>query len=140
MDEVLVSGFLAAMIRVSTPLLLAALALPGCAGRPTERHGAGDGADAPAKAAGRADDEASVRANLEKLGPEDRKLAEGQGFCAVETKNPLGSMGVPYKIDVQGQPVFLCCDGCETRARAHADRTLARVKELKEKQAGTPAK
>lgn len=73
----------------------------------------------------------SVLESLAKLSPEDRKLAEEQKYCAVLTKNLLGSMGVPEKVTINGQPVFLCCDGCETRAKAHADRTLAKVQELK---------
>lgn len=121
-------------------LPLVALALAGCTSRPTEQPKAADGSSSPAKAANPADDEASAKANLAKLSPEDRKLAEEQGFCAVETKNPLGSMGVPVKVMVKDQPVFLCCDGCETRAKAHADRTLARVQQLKEKRAEKPAK
>lgn len=120
------------------PLTL--LALSGCSGSTTEKPKGRDGASAPAKTGGHANDEASIRANLEKLNPEDRKLAEEQQFCAVESKNLLGSMGVPYKVTIKDQPVFLCCDGCETRAKAHADRTLARVQQLKEKKAGTPPK
>jgi hypothetical protein len=104
----------------------------------------GDAAKAPGKGDGptsdKTGDAASNKANLAKLSPEDRKLAEQQGFCAVETKNALGSMGVPLKIMIRGEPVFLCCDACETRARAHADRTLERVKQLREKNAGTPEK
>jgi hypothetical protein len=83
------------------------------------------------------DKEAGRQANLAKLGPEDRKLVEEQRFCAVE-KNPLGSMGVPVKVLVKDQPVFLCCAACKTKALAHADRTLATVKELKQKSTGTP--
>lgn len=88
----------------------------------------------PASPAAKSDAE-SVAENLAKLSPADRKLVEDQQYCAVMTKNLLGSMGIPYKIDVNGQPVFLCCDGCETRAKAHADRTLAKVQELKEAKA-----
>ena len=120
-------------------LLLVTLLLAGCSGQPEERPKADDKAantdGAPGKGA-----EAEALANVKKLSPEDRKLAEEQRFCAVETGNPLGSMGVPVKVIVKGQPVFLCCDGCETKAKAHADRTLARVQQLKEKQAGTPQK
>lgn len=85
------------------------------------------------------DPEAEIQANLGQLSSEDRKLAEAQRFCAVETENRLGSMGVPMKIMLQGEPVFLCCDGCETRARAHADRTLAKVSDLKKKTAAANA-
>lgn len=107
------------------PLTLFALA--GCSNQSSQPS------SATSNPGGEGDGKASVEANLAKLSPEDRTLAEEQVFCAVESENPLGSMGVPYKIDVKGQPVFLCCDSCETRARAHADRTLARVKQLKEK-------
>jgi hypothetical protein len=119
-----------------------AVAAAGCGGGSTGTQG-------PAGAAGtgqgvthsgeKSGDEATIRANVAKLGPEDRKLAEEQGYCAVELKNPLGSMGAPHKVMVRGQAVFLCCDGCETKAKAHADRTLARVQQLREKRAGKPA-
>lgn len=80
----------------------------------------------------------SVADNVAKLPPSDRALAQEQKFCAVMTKNLLGSMGVPLKIEINGQPVFLCCDGCETRAKAHADRTLSKVRELKDANAKSP--
>ncbi len=115
-------------------LPLTVLVLSGCSGTDQPK------ADTGTKNDGQANDEASIRSNLAKLSLEDRKLAEEQVFCAVETKNPLGSMGVPYKVMVKDQPVFLCCDGCETRAKAHAERTLAKVQQLKEKKAGTPSK
>jgi hypothetical protein len=119
---------------------LAFLALSGCTGRSKEQPKAGDATTSPLTTVGKANDEASARAYLDKLSPEDRRLAEEQGFCAVESKNLLGSMGVPVKIMINDQPVFLCCDSCETKARAHADRTLARVQQLKDKKPETPAK
>lgn len=72
----------------------------------------------------------SVEANLAKLSPEDRKLATGQKLCAVQNENLLGEMDVPAKIMVNGQPVFLCCRGCEKKAQANPEQTLAKVKEL----------
>lgn len=51
-------------------------------------------------------------AALSELSPEDRALAESQRICPV-TKMPLGSMGAPPKVDVNGQIVFICCKGCE---------------------------
>lgn len=112
-----------ALLCLVAPLTL--FALSGCSSQPSQQSTVPSG--------GKGDEQASVEANLAKLSPEDRKLAEEQVYCAVETENRLGSMGVPYKIELDGQPVFLCCDSCETRAKAHAERTLARVKELKEK-------
>ena len=34
---------------------------------------------------------------------------------------------------VNGQPVFICCKSCQKKALADADKTLAKVKELKAK-------
>lgn len=82
----------------------------------------------------------AVPAALAKLPPADRKLAEQQRFCAVHSENQLGAMGVPIKVMVKGQPVFLCCEGCAEKAQANPDETLARVKELKAKNARTPPK
>jgi uncharacterized protein (TIGR03000 family) len=74
-----------------------------------------------------------VAANLSKLDPEDRKLAEAQGFCAVQSGVKLGAMGTPVKVMVKGQPVFLCCESCQDRAQSHAEHTIAKVEELKVK-------
>ena len=71
--------------------------------------------------------EAKIQANLSKLSPADRKAAEEQKFCAVQTKNRLGAMGAPVKITIKGQPVFLCCDDCVAEAKANPDKTLASV-------------
>jgi len=48
---------------------------------------------------------------LSALSPADRTLAERQAVCPVAGM-PLGSMGPPVKVDVDGRPVFLCCEGC----------------------------
>jgi hypothetical protein len=91
---------------------------------------------AVAKPTGQEEDEAAIRANLEKLSPEDRQLAEQQRFCAIQNEERLGEMGAPVKVMVKGQPVFLCCKSCQKKALADPDKTLAKVKELKEKAAG----
>jgi hypothetical protein len=78
--------------------------------------------------------EAEIKANLAKLPEKDRKIAEEQKLCPV-TDERLGDpeMGVPIKIMVKDQPVFLCCKGCQKKALADPDKTLAKVKELKDK-------
>lgn len=80
---------------------------------------------------------AKVKAAMAKLSPDERKQAEEQLLCPV-TDEPLGSMGVPLKIQVKEQPVFLCCKGCIEDAQAHPDKTLAKVAELKAKSKSTP--
>jgi uncharacterized protein (TIGR03000 family) len=83
---------------------------------------------------------AKIAANLAKLSPEDRKLAEAQKLCVVQDSNPLGVMGTPYKVMIKGQPVFLCCSGCEEKAMENPDKTLAKAAELKAKPAPSPTK
>jgi hypothetical protein len=80
------------------------------------------------------DVEAEIKANLAKLPEKDRKIAEEQKFCPI-TEERLGDpeMGVPIKLMVKDQPVFLCCKGCQKKALADPDKTLAKVKELKDK-------
>jgi hypothetical protein len=79
------------------------------------------------------DKEAKIKAAIARLPEEDRPLAEAQKYCAVEEENRLGGMGKPYKVTIDGQPVFLCCKGCQKAAFKDPAKTLARVKELKEK-------
>jgi len=79
-------------------------------------------------------EDAKIKASLDKLSPEDRVLAEAQKTCPV-TGEPLGSMGVPIKIMVKDQSVFVCCAGCPKEATKDPDKTLQKVAELKEKNA-----
>ena len=72
-----------------------------------------------------------MRLALAKLSVADRRLAESQRFCAVQKNNRLGSMGLPVKILIQDQPVFLCCAGCRKEAIDHPQQTLASVQNLK---------
>lgn len=84
-----------------------------------------------------ADKKETIAANLGKLSAEDRELAAAQKFCPMHPDDELGSMGVPAKITLKGQPVFLCCKDCIEKAQADPDKTLAKVKELKEKAGGS---
>lgn len=54
-----------------------------------------------------------IRLAMESLSESDRKLAEAQVICPV-TGVRLGSMGmgIPIKVDVNGTPIFICCEGC----------------------------
>lgn len=84
------------------------------------------------------DEKSKIAANLAKLSPADRKLAEAQKVCVIERDTSLGSMGVPVKIVLAGQPVFLCCKGCVEIAQENPDKTLATLEDLKAKNVGKP--
>jgi uncharacterized protein (TIGR02231 family) len=82
---------------------------------------------------------AKVKASLAKLSPEDRQLAEAQVFCAIDQQSPLGINGPPLKLMVKGQPVFFCCKGCQSHARAHPDETLTMLEQLRARMKGATA-
>jgi hypothetical protein len=114
--------------------LFLSLLLAGCSEHPGHEYKAA----AATNAASAPDEEAAIRKAFAGLSPEDRKLAEAQKFCVVEEENRLGSMSVPVKLEINGQTVFLCCKGCKATALKDPDKTLAKVKELKEKNAAKP--
>ncbi len=62
-------------------------------------------------------------AELAKLSPEDRASAEKQHVCPV-TGEMLGTMGPPKKVDMNGQHVWICCDGCREELLANPDKYL----------------
>ena len=65
-------------------------------------------------------------------------LAVAQRLCPVMDDSRLGSMDVPVKVMIDGQAVFLCCEGCKDVAMEKPKETLARVKQfLKTKAAPT---
>lgn len=118
--------------------LLIPLALAGCKDSAADKGKTpGSGPKASDTSADRQSD-AEIQDNLALLSPEDRKVAEAQRFCAVEEENRLGSMGKPFKVMVKEQPVFLCCKGCQRKALADPEKTLAKVRELKARNAGSP--
>jgi Cu(I)/Ag(I) efflux system membrane fusion protein len=64
--------------------------------------------------------------NINQLPEADRPLALAQRTCPI-TGAVLGSMGVPVKIVLRGQPVFLCCKGCVDKTQNAPDETLKKV-------------
>jgi len=84
------------------------------------------------------DEDAKFQGVLSKLSPQERPLAEAQGYCPV-LGNRLGSMGPPVPVTIQGQKIFLCCKMCIKKAKANEKRTLARAAELTARsQSGAP--
>ena len=43
---------------------------------------------------------------------------------------PLGSMGVPWKVPVAGGAVFVCCKGCIKKVHAEPARYLAAAENM----------
>ncbi|MBS1984953.1 MAG: efflux RND transporter periplasmic adaptor subunit, partial [Bdellovibrionales bacterium] len=76
------------------------------------------------------DEDAKLNAALKRLAPADRVLAEQQKFCPILDGSRLGSMGVPVKVMVDGQPVFVCCPSCEAAAKNAPSETLKKVERL----------
>lgn len=78
---------------------------------------------------------ATIVANLSKLSDEDLKLVEAQKYCPIHglgcEPTPLGCKGVPVKIKLKGQTVFLCCKECINNAQANPEETLAELKKVK---------
>ena len=116
------------------PLAIAVAAVTGCAGSsgPAPVVAQATTASTTKAEATPTDEVALERANLS---PEDRKLVEAQEWCVISSEKKLGSMGAPIKLDIKGQPVFVCCAGCKRKAQADPDATLAKVAELKAKAA-----
>jgi hypothetical protein len=106
------------------------LSLAGCSGGKPEAPKETAATTAAKKTP--ADPEAKIKENIAKLPKEEQAIAEAQKFCAVETDNRLGTMGMPYKVTIDEQPVFLCCKGCEKTALKNP-KILEEVKKLKEK-------
>lgn len=78
-----------------------------------------------------ADKQARIQANLEKLDPADRELAQEQKYCPIMTEKQLGEMGKPIKMVLNDQTLFVCCKGCEKAATKNPDKTLDALKKLK---------
>ena len=124
-------------IVLGIPLLASAgilVWLSGC-GQPTQQTAPPtDAAQAPSHDAhdhehshGHADDK-EIAAELSKLSPEDRALAEKQKVCPVGG-DLLGSMGAPIKLIVEGRELFICCEGCEDAVRENPEKYFSKLDE-----------
>ena len=78
-------------------------------------------------AAEQRDRDAEITKAMAELSVEDRALAIKQKVCPVSGEG-LGKMGVPLKMEVKGQTVFLCCAGCKDKLLASPDEYLAKIK------------
>ncbi len=111
-------------LKVFAPVAAAlALLLSGC-GAPEVEPQSGQSANENHGGHEHGSDENS--AQLAKLSAADRELAEKQKICPV-TDEPLGSMGVPIKVTVAGQDVFICCAGCQNSLENDPEKYLAKI-------------
>jgi RND family efflux transporter MFP subunit len=68
----------------------------------------------------------SMLAALEQLSEQDQQLAQQQRICPV-TELPLGSMGTPKKMSVEGDSIFICCEGCRESVQEEPEKYLAKL-------------
>jgi hypothetical protein len=101
----------------------AAAMLAGCSDARQSQEPAATSTEAPATSS-EADPE--IEKELSKLSPEDRKRALAQKVCPV-TSEPLGSMGPPLKVTVDGKSFFVCCEGCREGAEKNFAEHFAKV-------------
>ncbi|MDA1052231.1 MAG: hypothetical protein O3C40_17375 [Planctomycetota bacterium] len=116
-------------IAASTMLTLAAVlafGLSGCGSNAPESPAPTSGAAEAPGDSGQSDMD-KMKLELAKLSPEDAASAEAQHVCPVGGEM-LGTMGAPVKIDVHGQTVWICCDGCKDTLLANPDEYLAKLK------------
>jgi Cu/Ag efflux protein CusF len=72
-----------------------------------------------------------IREAFEKLPADDRVLAEKQRLCP-SSNEPLGAMGVPIKLSIKGQTVFICCKSCKEEVEKKPDEMLKKVASFNE--------
>ncbi len=60
------------------------------------------------------------------LSEADQTLAERQNICPV-TKKRLGSMGVPPRLEINGQIIFVCCEGCTDALNSQPEKYLSKL-------------
>lgn len=60
------------------------------------------------------------------LSAEELQLTERQKICPV-TDEPLGSMGAPVRVVVDGRVVFVCCEGCTPALKKEPKKYLQKL-------------
>lgn len=71
------------------------------------------------------DEQKEIDASFTSLSTEDRKLAELQVICPVsEVRLGTKGMGTPIKVDVKGNSIMICCEGCKSGALEEPEKYL----------------
>ncbi|MDV6031421.1 MAG: hypothetical protein F9B45_15230 [Phycisphaera sp. RhM] len=90
-------------------------------------HGGGETAEEIPVPEAKSDMDKMMEA-LASFSDEDKASAMKQHFCPVSGEM-LGVMGKPEKMEVKGQTVWICCDGCKEKLLAEPDKYLAKLSE-----------
>ena len=107
-------------------VVFGSLAFVGCGAKTAPVDDKTDSNTTSAAAGDSAD--AEIAEAFAKLSPEDRAAAEKQKICPVGG-GPLGTMGPPAKVAIEGRDVFLCCAHCESLLREDPKKYLAKLDE-----------
>ncbi len=75
---------------------------------------------------------AEMLATIRQLPEDDQSLVMEQVICPV-TNLKLGSMGIPPKVQVKGETVFLCCEGCRESLLKDPEGHLKKIREYRER-------
>lgn len=70
-----------------------------------------------------------VRPGVFKATLADAQAIAAQGVCPVMDE-PLGSMGAPLKVDVNGKAIYICCAGCAKKLHAQPETFLAKLRDM----------
>jgi Cu(I)/Ag(I) efflux system membrane fusion protein len=68
----------------------------------------------------------AIETELARLPADEQAAARAQKMCPV-SDHPLGSMGAPLKVAVNGRDVFICCEGCKGELEKDPDGYLAKL-------------
>jgi YHS domain-containing protein len=92
-----------------------------------EEEAAGD-ADAAATDGGAATDglTADQVEAFASLSPAEREAVIAQKICPV-TEEPLGSMGPPLPVEIDGKTYYVCCEGCVDGLKEDPEKHLATI-------------
>ena len=70
-----------------------------------------------------------IEKSLVGLSDGDRESVLAQKMCLVGGE-PLGSMGAPKKVDVDGTPIWICCEGCRETLLEEPEKYLAQLAQV----------
>lgn len=99
----------------------------GCSSKKTDKTGGKTAGKTAGHADHKGEHSSEIKGNLAKLSDADRASVEKQMTCPVGDGH-LGAMGVPIKLTVKGQDVWICCDGCKDAIEKDPDKYLAKLK------------